>query len=80
MYIDEATIEEIRLRTDIYDIIAPVVQLKSAGKNMKGLCPFHNEKTPSFIINRSKQSFHCFGCGISGDAISTSISAKVWVA
>ena len=70
MHIEESNIEEILQRIDIVDIISPVVALKNAGRNLKGLCPFHNEKTPSFTVNRQKQMFHCFGCGASGDAIS----------
>lgn len=67
MYIEESIIEEIKQRTDIIDIISPIVNLKTAGKNLKGLCPFHQEKTPSFIVNRIKQNFHCFGCNVGGD-------------
>ncbi|EKD27258.1 MAG: hypothetical protein ACD_79C00781G0002 [uncultured bacterium] len=67
MFIDESVLEEIKQRIDIVDIISSTVNLKNAGKNMKGLCPFHNEKTPSFIVNRIRQQFHCFGCGASGD-------------
>ena len=70
MSIDEITIHEILSRIDIIDIISGSVHLKQAGKNYKGLCPFHLEKTPSFTINTLKQTFHCFGCGASGDAIS----------
>ncbi len=70
MAIDEITIHEILSRIDIVDIISGSVHLKQAGKNYKGLCPFHLEKTPSFTINTLKQTFHCFGCGASGDAIS----------
>ena len=51
------------------DIISPLVQLKRAGSNYKGCCPFHNEKTPSFIVSETKQIFTCFGCGARGDAI-----------
>ena len=55
---------------DIVDVISPHVPLKKRGKTYSGCCPFHNEKTPSFHVNRDKQFYHCFGCGASGDAIS----------
>ena len=59
--------DNIREATDIVEIISSYVSLKSAGKNFKGLCPFHQEKTPSFSVNPHGQYFHCFGCGIGGD-------------
>ena len=66
--IPDDIIEEIRNRSDIVEIIGSVVQLKRAGAGTyKGLCPFHNEKTPSFHVNANRQSFHCFGCGKGGD-------------
>ena len=63
------TVEEIKSRCDIVDVIGRVVPLKKAGRNYKGLCPFHKEKTPSFIVSEDKQRFTCFGCGVSGDVI-----------
>lgn len=63
-------VDEIKSRCDIVDVIGRVVTLKKAGSNYKGLCPFHNEKTPSFNVNEERQSFKCFGCGASGDVIS----------
>jgi len=63
-------IEEIKNRCDIVDIIGRVVSLKKTGSNYKGLCPFHNEKTPSFVVSEDKQIFTCFGCGATGDVIS----------
>ncbi len=54
---------------DIVDVISTAVQLKRAGRSHKGLCPFHNEKTPSFVVNDAQQYYHCFGCGESGDVI-----------
>ena len=63
-------IEDIKYRNDIEDVISSYITLKRAGSNMNGLCPFHNEKTPSFTVFTSTQSFHCFGCGAGGDVIS----------
>lgn len=62
-------LEDIKSATDIVDFISGYVQLKKSGQNWKGLCPFHQEKTPSFMVSQSKQIFHCFGCGAGGDVI-----------
>lgn len=67
--IPEATIREICERADVTDVIGRHVELKQAGRNWKGLCPFHDEKTPSFNVNPDRQIFHCFGCGEGGDVI-----------
>lgn len=61
--------EELKDQLNIVDVISRVVPLKRAGSNYKGICPFHNEKTPSFIVSEQKQIFTCFGCGASGDVI-----------
>lgn len=60
-------VSEIRDRASILEVVSDYVTLKKAGKNYKGLCPFHSEKTPSFMVNEEKQIFHCFGCGEGGD-------------
>ncbi|MFR9144560.1 MAG: DNA primase, partial [Lentihominibacter sp.] len=62
-------VDEIKSRCNIVDVIGRVVPLKKAGSNYKGVCPFHNEKTPSFIVSESKQIFTCFGCGATGDLL-----------
>ena len=67
--IPEETIEAVRTKTDIVDLIGEYVQLTKRGKNWFGLCPFHGENTPSFSVSEDKQLFHCFGCGASGNAI-----------
>ena len=67
--ISEQSIEQIRNRADIIDIISSYVELKKRGRNFFGLCPFHNEKTPSFSVNPDKQIFKCFGCGTGGSSI-----------
>ena len=65
-YSDE-TIEEVRQANDIVDVISQYVHLKRSGRNYFGLCPFHNEKSPSFSVSPDKQIFHCFGCGVGGN-------------
>jgi len=62
-------IEEVKKRTDIVDLISEYIALKKAGRNFKARCPFHEEKTPSFIVSPELQIFKCFGCGAGGDAI-----------
>src|SRR5947207_7343607 len=68
--ISQPTIQEILARIDIVDIIGDFVKLKKRGANYLGLCPFHNEKTPSFSVSPSKEIYKCFGCGRSGNSIS----------
>ena len=68
--IQEEIIDEIRQRTDLVGLIGEYIRLERRGKNMVGLCPFHNEKTPSFTVSPEKQLFHCFGCGASGNVFS----------
>ncbi len=62
-------ISELRDKIDIVDVVSKYVRLKKTGRNFVGLCPFHEEKTPSFVVSPEKQIFHCFGCGASGDVI-----------
>jgi DNA primase len=59
-------VEEVRARADILEIIGAHVRLRRAGRNYVGLCPFHDEKTPSFSVNAERGFFHCFGCGAGG--------------
>jgi DNA primase len=66
-FFSEEIVSEIRDRSNILEVISDYVALKKAGKNYRGLCPFHSEKTPSFMVNEEKQIFHCFGCGEGGD-------------
>lgn len=68
--ISQQTIQEILARIDILDVVGDFVKLKKRGTNYLGLCPFHNEKTPSFTVSASKEIYKCFGCGKSGNAIS----------
>jgi len=69
-FIPEEKIEEIRATSDIFEVISGYITLNRSGKNYKGLCPFHHEKTPSFIVSSEKQMFHCFGCGQGGNVFS----------
>jgi DNA primase len=68
--ISEDKIQEIRDRTDIVEVVSGYLPLKHSGVNHQGLCPFHQEKTPSFNVNSARQIFHCFGCGVGGNVFS----------
>ncbi|MCI7795357.1 MAG: DNA primase [Lachnospiraceae bacterium] len=69
MYYPDDVIEEVRTRNDIVDVISQYVSLKKKGANYFGLCPFHNEKSPSFSVSPGKQMYYCFGCGAGGNVI-----------
>lgn len=67
MYYSEDIVEEVRLKNDIVDVISGYVRLQKKGSSYFGLCPFHNEKSPSFSVSRAKQMYYCFGCGAGGN-------------
>jgi DNA primase len=67
--IPQAFIQELLSRVDVVDVVGRSVALKKAGANYQGLCPFHNEKSPSFSVSPTKQFYHCFGCGAHGSAL-----------
>ena len=67
MFYPDELVEEVRSRSDIVSIIGSYIRLQKKGSNYMGLCPFHNEKTPSFSVSASKQMYHCFGCGVGGN-------------
>ena len=69
MYYSDEIIEEVRSKNDIVDVISTYVKLQKKGSSYFGLCPFHNEKSPSFSVSRQKQMYYCFGCGATGDVI-----------
>ena len=75
--ISRETIEQVRQTADILDIISGVVNLKKRGQNYFGLCPFHNEKTPSFSVAPAKEIFHCFGCNAGGNVFHFLMNTKV---
>ena len=70
MYIPDDLVEEIRSRNDIVDIVSSRIKLQKKGSSYFGLCPFHNEKSPSFSVSPNKQMFYCFGCGEGGNVFS----------
>ena len=70
MAIPENVIDQIQARSDIVEVISRYIPLQKAGRNFKAQCPFHNEKTPSFVVSPDKQIYHCFGCGAGGNVFS----------
>ncbi len=76
MKLPQSFIEEVKYRNRVEDVIASYVNLKRAGSNYQGLCPFHSEKTPSFTVFPGTETFHCFGCGAGGDVISFVMRAE----
>ena len=74
--LDQTVIEELKIRNNIEDVISSYVRLTRAGKDLKGLCPFHSEKTPSFHVHPAEGYFHCFGCGAGGDVITFVMRAE----
>lgn len=75
---EEHTLEEIRSRLNIVDVIGEYVQLKKTGQGYQGLCPFHSEKSPSFHVHAEKQIFHCFGCHKGGNAFTFLMGIEGW--
>src|SRR3546814_14317859 len=67
--IPESFVQELLARVDVVDVVGRYVLLRKGGANLLGLCPFHNEKSPSFTVSPTKQFYHCFGCGAHGTAI-----------
>ena len=67
--IDRLTIERIKEAADIVDVVSEFVSLKRSGSNYKGLCPFHNDRTPSFYVSPTRGTCHCFTCGEGGDSV-----------
>ncbi len=67
MFYSDELVEEIRSKNDIINVIGSYIRLQKKGSNHMGLCPFHNEKTPSFSVSATKQMYHCFGCGVGGN-------------
>ena len=69
MALPELFLQELKMRNDMAEVASSYINLKRSGKNFTGLCPFHNEKTPSFHIYTENNTFYCFGCGAGGDVI-----------
>lgn len=76
LQISEEILEKIKEQNDIVDVISESVRLKRSGRNFSGLCPFHNEKTPSFSVSQDKQIYKCFGCGEVGNVITFVMKTK----
>ena len=67
--IKSSSLEQLKQQIDIVDVISNSIELRKSGANFKACCPFHGEATASFVISPTKQIYHCFGCGVGGDAI-----------
>lgn len=74
--IHQSVIEELKMRNNIEDVVSSYVRLTRSGQNLKGLCPFHSEKTPSFTVFAGEGNFYCFGCGAGGDVITFIMKAE----
>ena len=72
-------VQMIKERLDIVDVIGDRVRLRRSGRSYIGLCPFHNEKTPSFHVSQEKQNYHCFGCGRGGTSSPSSWRRRGWI-
>src|SRR3989338_494477 len=70
MAYNDQIVDQVQSLNDIVEVIYAYIPLKRAGRSFKANCPFHQEKTPSFIVNHERQIFHCFGCGEGGDVLS----------
>ena len=79
MYYPQEILEEVRLRNDIVEVIKGYLPLKKKGSSYFGLCPFHNENTPSFSVSADKQLYYCFGCGAAGNVISFIMQMENWI-
>lgn len=77
MYFSEDLIEEVRQKNDIVDVISGYVKLQKKGSSYFGLCPFHNEKSPSFSVSRGKQMYYCFGCGAGGNVFTFIMDMRI---
>lgn len=67
MYYPDELVEEVRMKNDIVDVVSGYVRIQKKGSSYFGLCPFHNEKSPSFSVSPNKQMYYCFGCGAGGN-------------
>ena len=67
--IQQQSIDALKSQLDIVEVISHYIEVKKMGSSYKACCPFHQEKTPSFVVNANKGFYHCFGCGVSGDSI-----------
>ena len=78
MFYAESLIEEVRMKNDIVDVVSGYVKLQKKGSSYFGLCPFHNEKSPSFSVSPSKQMYYCFGCGAGGNVLTFIMEYEIY--